>query len=92
MTSNIIPHSVFEQANNLASELKYEDDENADGLKKKWEMISKVWLEMLAYAAQNCEWKEHAQHLRKGGELLTHVGVLMVNFGLNKQVVSKGYS
>ncbi|KAK2652986.1 hypothetical protein Ddye_012842 [Dipteronia dyeriana] len=93
MTSNIIPHSVFEQANNLASELKYEDDDEiADGSKEKWKMISEVWLEMLAYAAQNCEWKEHAQRLRQGGELLTHVSVLMVNFGLNKQVVSKGYS
>ncbi|KAK1577278.1 hypothetical protein Q3G72_020378 [Acer saccharum] len=52
-----------------------------------WDMISEVWLEMLAYAAQNCDWKEHAQHLRKGGELLTHVSVLMVNFRLNKQVM-----
>ncbi|KAH7565523.1 hypothetical protein JRO89_XS09G0222600 [Xanthoceras sorbifolium] len=84
MTSNIIPHSVFEQAENLASELKCDD---ADGLENTWEMISEVWLEMLTFAAQNCEWKEHAQHLRKGGELLTHVSVLMVNFGLSKQVV-----
>ncbi|KAK1578600.1 hypothetical protein Q3G72_031534 [Acer saccharum] len=56
------------------------------GWKIGWDMISEVWLEMLAYAAQNCEWKEHAQHLRKGGELLTHVSVLMVNFRLNKQM------
>ncbi|KAI9161421.1 hypothetical protein LWI28_017225 [Acer negundo] len=92
MTSNIIPHSVFKQANNLASELKYEDDENAEGSKQKWEIISKVWLEMLAYVAQNCKWKEHTQRLRKGAELLTHVSVLMINFNFNKQVVSKGYS
>ncbi|TXG68471.1 hypothetical protein EZV62_003406 [Acer yangbiense] len=53
----------------------------------RWEMISEVWLEMLAYAAQNCDWKEHAKHLRNGGELLTHVSVLMVNFRLNKLVM-----
>ncbi|KAL5761136.1 hypothetical protein ACOSP7_019639 [Xanthoceras sorbifolium] len=64
----------------------------ADGLENTWKMISEVWLEMLTFAAQNCEWKVHAQHLRKGGELLTHVSVIMVNFGLSKQVVSKDNS
>ncbi|KAK3220450.1 hypothetical protein Dsin_014420 [Dipteronia sinensis] len=88
LKSNICPRSVFERARGLASQLK--GDEN--GWEKRWEMIREVWLEMLAYAAQNCEWIEHAQHLMKGGELLTHVGVLMVNFGLNKQVVFKAYS
>ncbi|KAL5755651.1 hypothetical protein ACOSQ2_020397 [Xanthoceras sorbifolium] len=83
MTSNIIPHSVFEQAENLASELKCDD---ADGLENTWEMISEVWLEMLTFAAQNCEWKEHAQHLRKGGELLTHVSVLMLSADQDTQL------
>ncbi|KAK2652981.1 hypothetical protein Ddye_012837 [Dipteronia dyeriana] len=72
LKSDICPQSVFEKARGLASQLK--GDEN--GWEKRWELISEVWLEMLAYAAQNCEWKGHAQHLMKGGELLTHVGVL----------------
>ena len=36
-------------------------------------MISSVWTEMLAYAACHCRGNYHAQQLRWGGELLTHV-------------------
>ncbi|KAK1578152.1 hypothetical protein Q3G72_027954 [Acer saccharum] len=43
----------------------------------KWEVISEVWVEMLTYASNKCRWKEHGQQLRKGGELLTHVRLLM---------------
>ncbi|MED6171855.1 hypothetical protein PIB30_044717 [Stylosanthes scabra] len=50
-----------------------------------WGMISQVWIEMLAYAATQCEWNSHAQQLRRGGELLTHVCLVMANLGLNKQ-------
>ncbi|QHO22435.1 uncharacterized protein DS421_12g355230 [Arachis hypogaea] len=32
-----------------------------------------VWIEMLTYAASQCEWEAHAQQLRRGGEFLTHV-------------------
>ncbi|KAK1553285.1 hypothetical protein Q3G72_032145 [Acer saccharum] len=83
VSSNENPRSVFKKATDLTLQLR--DDEN--GWNKRWDVISEVWLEMLAYAAQNCEWKEHAQHLRKGGELLTHVSVLMINFRLYKQVM-----
>ena len=48
-------------------------------------MISEVWVEMLGYAATHCEWKEHAQQLCKGGELLTHVCLLMAHLGLSQQ-------
>ncbi|KAG5230434.1 Polysulfide reductase chain [Salix suchowensis] len=41
--------------------------------KKRWEMIEEVWMEMLTYAAAHCPWKEHANQLRRGGELLTHL-------------------
>ncbi|KAJ6747824.1 hypothetical protein OIU74_030146 [Salix koriyanagi] len=51
----------------------------------KWEMISKVWVEMLMYAASHCGWKEHADALAGGGELLTHVCLLMAHLGLCKQ-------
>ncbi|TXG68489.1 hypothetical protein EZV62_003424 [Acer yangbiense] len=78
-TQGLFEHAQGEQAQGLF------DFEN--GGKIRWDMISEVWLEMLAYAVQNCDWKEHAQHLRDGGELLTHVSVLMVNFHLNKQVM-----
>ncbi|TXG68479.1 hypothetical protein EZV62_003414 [Acer yangbiense] len=78
-TQGLFEHAQGEQAQGLF------DFEN--GGKIRWDMISEVWLEMLAYVVQNCDWKEHAQHLRDGGELLTHVSVLMVNFHLNKQVM-----
>ncbi|XP_061953100.1 uncharacterized protein LOC133675667 isoform X1 [Populus nigra] len=53
--------------------------------KKRWEMKNEVWIEMLAYAAGHCPWKEHIHQLRRGGELLTHVFLLMLHFGLSEQ-------
>jgi len=52
---------------------------------KKWEMISEVWVDMLMYAASHCGWKQHADALARGGELLTHVCLLMSHLGLSKQ-------
>ncbi|KAF8011298.1 hypothetical protein BT93_J1800 [Corymbia citriodora subsp. variegata] len=61
----------------LASQLdKIEDPE------KKWKIISLVWVEMLAYAAVKCKGVKHARQLRRGGEFLTHVWLLMAHFGL----------
>jgi len=61
--------------------------ESLDGWanEKKWEMISEVWVEMLMYAASHSVWKEHADALARGGELLTHVCLLMAHLGLSKQ-------
>ncbi|XP_031276700.1 uncharacterized protein LOC116135135 [Pistacia vera] len=57
-----------------------------------WEMISQVWVEMLTYNASRCQWKEHGQQLRKGGELLTHVCLLMAHLGLSDQYqIQKDY-
>ncbi|XP_031282925.1 uncharacterized protein LOC116141580 [Pistacia vera] len=57
-----------------------------------WEMISQVWVEMLTYAASRCQWKEHGQQLTKGGELLTHVCLLMAHIGLSDQFqIQKDY-
>ncbi|XP_022714544.1 uncharacterized protein LOC111274178 [Durio zibethinus] len=53
---------------------------------EKWEMIGKIWLEMLTYAASKCEWKEHVKHLKQGEESLTHVALLMAHFGLSKKI------
>ena len=51
-----------------------------------WGMICQVWIEKLAYAANQCEWQAHAQQLRRGGELLTHVCLLMADLGLSQQL------
>ncbi|KAM3694127.1 hypothetical protein ACB098_07G034500 [Castanea mollissima] len=65
---------VIFHACRLASEL-----DRGDG---KWELIKNVWLEMLGHAASQCKGRLHAQQLRRGGELLTHVWLLMAHFGL----------
>ncbi|TXG68672.1 hypothetical protein EZV62_003607 [Acer yangbiense] len=45
-------------------------------LEERWKIISWTWLEMLPYAAIKCRGIQHAQHLRSGGEFLTHVWFL----------------
>ena len=72
--------SVLFDACRLASKLQAISDK-----KQKWEMISNVWVEMLAYAACHCRGNYHAQQLRRGGELLTHVWLLMAHFGLTER-------
>jgi hypothetical protein len=54
-------------------------------------MINEVWIEMVAYAAAHCPWKEHTQQLRRGGELLTHVSLLMLHLGLSEQYEYKRF-
>ncbi|WCJ39024.1 hypothetical protein M5689_020046 [Euphorbia peplus] len=80
--------SVLFDACKLASELGQISDKD-----RKWEMISQVWLEMLAYAASNCSGIYHAQQLRRGGELLTHVWLLMAHLGLTEQFqIAQGHA
>jgi hypothetical protein len=54
-------------------------------------MINEVWVEMVAYAAAHCPWKEHTHQLRRGGELLTHVSLLMLHLGLSAQYDINGF-
>ncbi|KAL9375687.1 hypothetical protein Peur_032566 [Populus x canadensis] len=60
------------------------------GPEKRWRMIKEVWVEMVAYAAAHCPWKEHTQQLRRGGELLTHVSLLGLHLGLSEQYEYNG--
>ncbi|KAK3220409.1 hypothetical protein Dsin_014379 [Dipteronia sinensis] len=53
----------------------------------KWQKIGSKWFEMLVQAANNCRGNEHAQQLRRGGEFLTHVWLLMAYFGLTDHSV-----
>ncbi|KAL3746217.1 hypothetical protein ACJRO7_015208 [Eucalyptus globulus] len=45
----------------------------------KWEIISSIWVEMLCYAAYNCRVYHHGNLLRRGGELITHVWLLLAH-------------
>ncbi|CAA7033844.1 unnamed protein product [Microthlaspi erraticum] len=47
-----------------------------------WEVMSKVWVEMLCYAASHCDPKQHVAQLSGGGEFLSFVWLLMAHFGL----------
>ncbi|MBA0638496.1 hypothetical protein Godav_029198 [Gossypium davidsonii] len=80
--------SVLFDACKLASTLERISDKNV-----KWEMIREIWLEMLTYAASQCGGTQHADQLRRGGELLTHVWLLMAHFGITEKLqISKGHA
>lgn len=52
---------------------------------EKWSIISKLWVELLSYAAIHIRSCAHAEQLSRGGELITIVWVLMAHFGLGNQ-------
>ncbi|KAH7857805.1 hypothetical protein Vadar_016681 [Vaccinium darrowii] len=70
--------TVFFDAWILAKELKKLD-------KDKWKILSKVWVELLSYAACRCNANSHATQLSKGGQLISSVWLLMVHLGLGDQ-------
>ncbi|BBH00805.1 Protein of unknown function D [Prunus dulcis] len=60
---------------------------------KKWELISKVWVELLSYTAGHCRANDHVQLLSKGGELVTFVWLLMAHFGIGEQFqINEGHA
>ncbi|XP_057498853.1 uncharacterized protein LOC130783298 [Actinidia eriantha] len=78
--------SVLFDACRLAKELMKSKD-------KKWEIISKVWVELLCYAACRCRASTHAAQLNKGGQLVTLVWLLMAHLGLGNQFqISEGHA
>ncbi|CAL5409710.1 unnamed protein product [Camellia sinensis] len=59
---------------------------------KKWVIISKVWVELLSYAASRCTALAHAEQLCRGGQLITFVWLLMSHLGLEIQFqISEGH-
>ncbi|KAL8090822.1 uncharacterized protein LOC141696823 [Apium graveolens] len=52
---------------------------------KKWLIISKLWVELLSYAASHIKSSAHTEQLSRGGELITIVWLLMAHFGLGDQ-------
>lgn len=86
--------SVLFDASILAKELKKlplkkEDHEGKD----KWFIMSKVWVELLSYAASHVRSDSHAQQLSKGGDLITIVWLLMAHFGLGDQFqINEGHA
>ncbi|CAN8272717.1 unnamed protein product [Cochlearia groenlandica] len=59
--------------------------------KNKWEILSKVWVELLCHAACHCDPTAHVEQLSRGGELINFVWLLMAHFGLTDQFqINKG--
>ncbi|KAF9668573.1 hypothetical protein SADUNF_Sadunf14G0017800 [Salix dunnii] len=80
--------SVLFDACRLASQLQ-----NSLDKKEIWKLVSDVWIEMLTYTASRCSAHDHARQLGQGGELLTHVWLLMAHFGLTEQFqISRGHA
>lgn len=50
-----------------------------------WTLMTRVWIEMLSYAAIKCRPIIHAQQPSRGGELLTITWLLMNHLGLGTQ-------
>ncbi|XP_052183350.1 uncharacterized protein LOC127795609 [Diospyros lotus] len=74
--------SVLFDGSILAKELnKLEENQGKD----KWEIMSKVWVELMSYAACHCRASTHAAQLCKGGQLITVVWLLMAHLGLGVQ-------
>ncbi|XVF27090.1 hypothetical protein REPUB_Repub14bG0076600 [Reevesia pubescens] len=78
--------SVFFKGCELAKQLQSFAENARWDPEELWEMISCVWMEKLFSAAYDCDWKEHAYQLGHGGELLSHVALLMAHFGLSKHL------
>ncbi|XP_042484257.1 uncharacterized protein LOC122064597 [Macadamia integrifolia] len=72
--------SVLFDACRLGNILRSLKEEESD----KWEIMSLVWLEMLTYAASQCRRPNHAQQLRRGGEFITHIWLLMAHLGITE--------
>uniref|UniRef100_A0A5B7CBR3 DUF4220 domain-containing protein n=1 Tax=Davidia involucrata TaxID=16924 RepID=A0A5B7CBR3_DAVIN len=82
--------SVLFDASILAKELKQLQKDHG---KDKWEIMSRVWVELLSYAASHCRANTHAQQLSKGGELVTVVWLLMAHLGLGDQFqINEGHA
>ncbi|KAG7605020.1 hypothetical protein ISN45_At05g040490 [Arabidopsis thaliana x Arabidopsis arenosa] len=71
--------NVLADASRLANALKQLSGET------KWDIMSKVWVEMLCYGATYCDPKQHVAQLCKGGEFISFVWLLMAHFGLGDQ-------
>ncbi|KAL3720512.1 hypothetical protein ACJRO7_005343 [Eucalyptus globulus] len=71
--------SVLFDACHLASQLNKVESEDFG---RKWKLIGKVWAKFLIYAACQSKGYEHSESLSRGGELISHVWLLMAHLGV----------
>ncbi|KAI8025067.1 hypothetical protein LOK49_LG02G01024 [Camellia lanceoleosa] len=73
----------FEEEKSNGEKLARSLDEKGNS---KWEIMSNMWVEMLCYAASCCSVEQHVQELRRGGQFLTHVWLLLMHSGATKKL------
>ncbi|GMP42220.1 hypothetical protein CsSME_00012036 [Camellia sinensis var. sinensis] len=73
----------FEEAQFNGEKLARSLDEKGNN---KWEIMSNMWVEMLCYAASCCSVEQHVQELRRGGQFLTNVWLLLKHWGATKML------
>ncbi|PPE01964.1 hypothetical protein GOBAR_DD00961 [Gossypium barbadense] len=62
-------------------------------MNNKWKIMSKVWVELVSYAASHCRASTHAADVSQGGELITFFWLLMAHFGLGEQFqINEGHA
>ncbi|XP_030970833.1 uncharacterized protein LOC115991251 [Quercus lobata] len=76
-----VSKSVFIDGSILAKQLNDDKELKTD----KWKLMSRVWVELMSYAAINCRPNAHAEQPSKGGELLTFIWLLMNHLGIGTQ-------
>ncbi|KAF3452909.1 hypothetical protein FNV43_RR03342 [Rhamnella rubrinervis] len=67
---------VLEDSRNVSEHLTSLHGDHEDAM---WELICSVWVEMLCFAATNCPADNHSEQLRRGGEIVTHVWLLLLH-------------
>ncbi|KAL3720509.1 hypothetical protein ACJRO7_005340 [Eucalyptus globulus] len=75
--------SVLFDACHLASQLNEIESKNFG---RKWKLIGKVWARFLIYAASQSKGYQHSENLSRGGELLSHVWLLIAHLGMAEPV------
>ncbi|KAF8011172.1 hypothetical protein BT93_J1710 [Corymbia citriodora subsp. variegata] len=75
--------SMLFDACHLASQLNKIEQEDFG---KKWELIGRVWAKFLIRAACQSKGNKHSERLSRGGELISHVWLLMAHLGATELV------
>ncbi|MBA0773253.1 hypothetical protein Gotri_008544 [Gossypium trilobum] len=62
-------------------------------MNNKWKIMSKVWVELVSYAASHCRASTHTTELSQGREIITLFWLLMAHFGLGEWLqINEGHA
>ncbi|GKV49788.1 hypothetical protein SLEP1_g56518 [Rubroshorea leprosula] len=81
LKNEIKENPLLSKAVDLACSLKNENEKQG-GYDYSWELMSKVWVHLMFFAAVSCSSYVHAQQPSQGGELLTFVWLSLNHLGL----------